>query len=390
MKHVRDFWTFGLLILVFGFFLAMQACDTTLDDVRPEEPGIGIATRKKPKDPPPPPPPVYFDNFGYAELSEPLLVGYPTDATLTLHYVNSPGGTYPAFTSNTVNGIYFTTPAGVLNVGSGNITFTANGTPEQAGYTYITLEVQGVIPCNRLVAVQNAPAQGPCSDPGPAVGSTGCVTFSYMGQEVTYSTVRAEDGKIWLQQNLGSPQVAFDYQDAASYGHYFQWGRWDDGHQVPTGPTVAGNSTLQNPAHIPNGNPNFITGATNSTAWWGAGTSADTWSSSPPSATNGFDPGTALGAGWHIPTATEWENVIVQENIIDDITAFQSNLKLTTSGYRHRDEGSYYPNWSGGNYWSSSPSGTNMGNFFFFNEIYTAEIQQAHRGFGMNVRLVKD
>jgi hypothetical protein len=41
-----------------------------------------------------------------------------------------------------------------------------------------------------------------CTDPGSNTGDTGCVSFMYQGQQVTYTTVRAKDGNIWLQQNL--------------------------------------------------------------------------------------------------------------------------------------------------------------------------------------------
>jgi hypothetical protein len=48
---------------------------------------------------------------------------------------------------------------------------------------------------------------------------------------LVYSTVTSPDtGKVWLDRNLGATQVATSKTDSAAYGHYYQWGRNDDGH----------------------------------------------------------------------------------------------------------------------------------------------------------------
>lgn len=178
-----------------------------------------------------------------------------------------------------MNGITLTAPAGTLATGTGSITYTASGTPTTAGLFTIAVSIGSSSPCSLSLPMLNAPASGPTMDPGAAIGSTGVVNFTYKGQPVAYKTVRAKDGRIWLQQNLGSPQVAFGSLDKASIGDYFQWGRWDDGHQARNSTTVTGGSSLMNPSHIPAGNTNFIKGTTASTRWWGVGGLAtDTWS----------------------------------------------------------------------------------------------------------------
>ena len=184
----------------------------------------------------------------------------PANISITKNYVNSPGGSYAAFTSATVNGITISAPAGTFNVGSGSVVFTATGTPIATGFYNVWISVGNIQQCMMFFTVTNAPVSGPTVDPGPTAGSTGVVNFTYKGQSVAYKTVRAGDGKIWLQQNLGSPQVAFHHNDEASYGDYFQWGRWDDGHQVPNSPTITGGPSLLNPSNIPSGNPKFIVG----------------------------------------------------------------------------------------------------------------------------------
>jgi len=77
--------------------------------------------------------------------------------------------------------------------------------------TYQFIEIDDII-------YEDAPTPVTCADPGPNPGDTGCVTFTYNGTSVTYTTVRGADNQIWLQQNLGSTQVATSVSDAASYG----------------------------------------------------------------------------------------------------------------------------------------------------------------------------
>jgi hypothetical protein len=340
------------------------------------------------------PTPPQFINCDNPVITGEFVTGTPTGATVMLYYVNGNGSSYAAYNSPTVNGITLHTPAGTLNNGSGTLYFTASGTPGTAGYTSIPISLAGSWPCNVVVPVQNAPPVPPpggCTDPGFKVGSTGCVTFTYQGQQVTYQTVRAADGKIWLQHNLGSPQVAYVLDDHASYGHYFQWGRWDDGHQSPESANQTGGETLRNPSHIPSGHPNFVIGATSSTSWWGLGGAAtDTWTGTVPTATNGIDPATALGPGWRIPTGAEWTTVIDHENVFDSQTAFNSNLKLTTSGYRNSLDGTVYQDWVGGYYWSRDAAAGNLAKNLFFDEVYNALVQQTGRGFGFPLRFVKD
>ncbi len=335
--------------------------------------------------------PFYFTNGTNPAISGNFVAGVPTSATITLVYINGNGNAYPAYTSTTVNGITLSTNAGTVTNSTGSIVFTASGTPTTPGNITIPVSIAGSYVSNVPITVLNAPpAPGPCNDPGTASGSTGCVTFTYNGQQVTYTTVRAADGKIWLQQNLGSPQVAVNGNDIASFGHYFQWGRWDDGHQLLNSTAINGSTTLQNPSHIASGNSNFIKSAATATRWWGSGGAAtNTWSSTPVTATNGKDPCSAIGAGWHIPTSGEWTNVMNLEWISDNVSAFQSHLKLTESGYRSAVNGDLVPNFVGGHYWSSTAGSGNTAGSVFFDAAYNAFITFSERGYGFCVRCVK-
>jgi hypothetical protein len=207
-------------VLVFLFVLFIQSCGH--DVISPD--GLEYETDKgNPHNPPPPPPTqFYFNNCNNPTYSASFVQGNQTNTPITKNYVNSPGGNYSAFTSATVNGITITAPAGTFNTGTGSVVFTATGTPIATGFYTVWISIGNIQPCMMFFTVINPPASGPTVDPGPQFGSTGVINFIYRGQSVAYNTVRANDGKIWLQQNLGSPQVAFHENDMASYGDYFQ------------------------------------------------------------------------------------------------------------------------------------------------------------------------
>jgi hypothetical protein len=194
------------------------------------------------------------------------------------------------------------------------------------------------------------------NDPSLTVGDTGTVSFSYRGNVVTYTTVRAADNKIWLQQNLGTSARATSATDINAYGDLFQWGRWDDGHQLRNS-TTASPSTLSsnNPAGLGTGTLFFYTGS-NPNDWWSAGTGTDTWAGNFATATNGIDPCTAIGPDWHMPSQTEWANIITLENITNVATGFASNLKLTAAGMRDGNLGTLLNVGLYGSYWTNTPS----------------------------------
>src|SRR5690606_13988 len=160
-----------------------------------------------------------------------------------------------------------------------------------------------------------------------------------LGNPATYTTVRAADGKEWLRQHIGSSQVATTSADAASYGDLFQWGRWDDGHQLRSpGNTINGIASPNNPTAF-SGNPNgpnaFYHNSTSGNHWCAGGISTDTWSGisfADISSTSGIDPCKKLmGNGWRLPTGGaggEWQAISNAEGITNAATAFASNLKL--------------------------------------------------------------
>lgn len=235
-----------------------------------------------------------------------------------------------------------------------------------------------------------AQAQTPCSDPEATTGSTSCVTFTYTNQDVQYTTVRAADGNIWLQQNLGSEAVATASNDSNGFGDLFQWGRWQDGHEKRTSSTLSVAPSPNNPAGLGLGNPKFII---SETTWWNVGSATNKWNAATPAdatATNGCDPCKALGESWRLPTEAEWEAVLDSENVTDIASAFSSNLKLTTAGARDSD-GELYSVGARGYYWSStvSASDPNFSKYLYYSNFIINANAGAPRFQGSSIRCIK-
>lgn len=224
------------------------------------------------------------------------------------------------------------------------------------------------------------------TDPGNTPGDTGCVTFMYLGQPVTYTTVRGGDGKIWLQQNLGSSQVATDKADAASYGDLFQWGRWDDGHQLR-------NSTIMTAPdeNVPSGLAGSSSYVAGNPAWWAEFQGGDQWNASDlgnVTPSRGMDPCKAVGSGWQMPTQSEWEVIVSSESINNPASAYNSRLKLPASGYRSSGNGGFTFVGQRGYFWSSDTSSLGA-KYLYVGTVAANASAGAPRGQGAAVRCIK-
>lgn len=224
------------------------------------------------------------------------------------------------------------------------------------------------------------------TDPGSNLGDTGCVTFTYQGQPVTYTSVRGRDGNIWLQQNLGSSKVASEMGDEASFGDLFQWGRWDDGHQLRNSATAA--TTNPNSPNGLAGSNAFIIG---STEWWENFADTDKWTAASTAGitnTTGVDPCKTIGQEWKLPSQAEWAAIVSSENIVNPGTAYNSLLKLPATGYRSSSNGSFTFVGKRGYYWSSETSGLG-GKYLYVGTIIANPSAGAPRGQGSAVRCIK-
>lgn len=225
-----------------------------------------------------------------------------------------------------------------------------------------------------------------CVDPGSNTGDTGCVSFTYGGQQVMYVTVRAGDGNIWLQQNLGSSQVATLVNDKDSYGDLFQWGRWDDGHQKRNSP-VASVPQVNRPDGLA-GIHSFVTG---SPGWWNINDGNDAWTGKDATEVTdaaGIDPCKAIGPEWKMPSLSEWTDVVNIENIANPVKGFGSHLKLPVAGSRSYTDGSFSFEGKRGYYWSSTPTGAG-GKYLYIGSTVVNPSAGGPKGQGASVRCIK-
>ncbi len=227
------------------------------------------------------------------------------------------------------------------------------------------------------------------TDPGNNPGDLGCVRFNYRGQQVNYTTVRAADGKVWLQQNLGSTQVAASFDDANAYGDLFQWGRWDDGHQLRNSATIAAPS-----ANSPDGlaGTNAFVVGSSSSSWWATNATSDGWnadSSSSVTSAKGADPCKAVGQGWRLPTSAEWITLVGAEGINNPATAYASSLKLPAGGYRSNTTGAFTFVGQRGYFWSSETANTG-GRYLYIGSTIVTPTSGGPRGQGESLRCMKD
>ncbi|WP_378104178.1 T9SS type A sorting domain-containing protein [Chryseobacterium sp. sg2396] len=226
-------------------------------------------------------------------------------------------------------------------------------------------------------------------DPGNNPGDVGCVTFNYRGQQVSYTTVRAADGKIWLQQNLGSARVAASFDDAGSYGDLFQWGRWDDGHQLRNS-AAAATPSVNSPDGLAGTNA-FVIGS-GVASWWSTNATSDQWNVDSPSSVNaatGADPCKAISLGWRLPTSAEWGTLVSAEGINNPATAYASRLKLPAGGYRSNTSGAFTFVGQRGYFWSSDTANSG-GKFLYVGSSIVTPASGGPRGQGESVRCMKD
>lgn len=227
------------------------------------------------------------------------------------------------------------------------------------------------------------------TDPGPNTGDLGCVTFNYRGQAVTYTTVRGADGKIWLQQNLGSTKVAGSFDDADSFGDLFQWGRWDDGHQLRNSATT--NAPSANSPDGLAGITQFILGPSGA-SWWATNATSDTWKADTVggiTSANGADPCKAIGQGWRLPTTAEWVTLVGVEGISNPATAYASYLKLPAGGYRSSSTGNLTYVGQRAYFWSSDTANSG-GKYLYVGSTIVTPTSGGPRGQGESVRCTKD
>jgi uncharacterized protein (TIGR02145 family) len=174
-----------------------------------------------------------------------------------------------------------------------------------------------------------------------------------------------------MDRNLGATRVATSSSDAASYGDLYQWGRGTDGHQSRTSGKTITTSSSNTP-----GNSDFIT----SSGDWRSPGNDDLWQG-----ISGWN--NPCPTGYLLPTEAEWEAERVSWSSSNAAGAFGSQLKLPVAGVRYNIDGSLVDVGTGGDYWSSTVSGTSASYLYF--DSSDAAIYGGKRALGLSVRCIK-
>jgi uncharacterized protein (TIGR02145 family) len=206
-------------------------------------------------------------------------------------------------------------------------------------------------------------------NPQPAypVNSVFCASGPTLVVDVTSPT-----GKTWMDRNLGATQVATSSTDAAAYGDLYQWGRGSDGHQCRTSATTTTLSASDTPAH-----GNFIL-APSAPYDWRSPQNVNLWQG-----VNGVN--NPCPIGYRLPTEIELDAERTSWISNNSAGAYASLLKLTATGSRVYNTGSFANVGTYGYYWSSAFSGTLL---LFLNSNAYAEINNL--AYGRSVRCIKN
>jgi uncharacterized protein (TIGR02145 family) len=298
------------------------------------------------------------------------------------------GGTYSGSLTNG-SGMYPSTTAGGAYVAGGNIL----SLKKPQGATCIsTAECASPATCINLSGTYTC-----CNDV--------CCGVAPSANGINYGTVVGEDGKCWLDRNLGATAVASAYNTQAAYGWLYQWGRSSDGHQYTAWggqPSPALSSTVANTtsglAFTGDSNPvtgsvsvnspytaNFIlnTNGAQNYDWLGTqitGTPTNLW--------DGAMYNNPCPTGFHVATQGEWGTLVSAAGITNYTTAASSKLHLPAAGFRNYD-GTLYLQGSYGDYWSSSPYSSNVYHLYFSLGGVSPAYSSA-RVYGFSVRCLKN
>jgi uncharacterized protein (TIGR02145 family) len=184
-----------------------------------------------------------------------------------------------------------------------------------------------------------------------------------VSKTVTYATVSnipGETSKCWITSNLGADRQATALADATelSAGWYWQFNR-KQGYKH--------DGTTRTP------NTTWITSIDEDSDWQLAN-----------------DPcAIELGAGWRIPTTTEWTNIDAAGNWTNWNGPWGSVLKLHNAGNLNSNDGSLMNRGLYGYYWSSTQSSTTNGWFLGFSPNNCMMYNNV-KAYPLSVRCVRD
>ncbi|MCT4664593.1 MAG: hypothetical protein N4A45_05105 [Flavobacteriales bacterium] len=173
--------------------------------------------------------------------------------------------------------------------------------------------------------------------------------YSDPSHRFVYAPILAEDGNIWLNNNLGAnyanrnmtsvfdpSKQATSVTDRHAYGSHIQWGRFTDGHELMTYPTnTTANLTnptnvtyTKSPTDVP-GHSNFILAFGTPPQWHNSGD----WRSTPNTnlwqGVNGTN--NPCPVGYRVPTLSEFTTLISVEEMTN-LSGYVNSLIFPNAG----------------------------------------------------------
>jgi hypothetical protein len=204
-----------------------------------------------------------------------------------------------------------------------------------------------------------------------------------MWKELTYNTVVSpHTGKVWLDRNLGSSKLCNNYNDTNCLGDYYQWGRDADGHEKSDS-----NATAILADSVTPNDGSFIKPSVSPYDWVDVGVDDDgaqrsaNWSKT--------DGSSVCPVGYRVPTMDELAAETIDADVTNNITAFNSFLKLPSTGYRHNTSGELLVSGSIGIVWSSSVGDNHQSRYLSFH-FNGADRLLYYRANGYSVRCLQD
>jgi hypothetical protein len=191
-------------------------------------------------------------------------------------------------------------------------------------------------------------------------------TVAPVTKTITYGQTQTSlsgASKCWITQNLGSTNQASSADDAteASAGWYWQFNR-------KQGFKMADDGTTRTPA----------------TSWVSSIDENSNW-------VPANDPCTIeLGAGWRIPTSTEWTNADANGAWANYNDTYNSVLKLHAAGLLYPSVGSLFYRGESGLYWSRSQTNATHAWYLFFLNNNSYMYDFLTKASGNSVRCLRD
>jgi len=190
------------------------------------------------------------------------------------------------------------------------------------------------------------------------------------------SVVSPYTGRIWLDRNIGASRVCTTINDTSCYGDYYQWGRNRDGHEKSNSALTSIQATDLNST-----DNKFIYGSSD----WASVDSngsirVDKWAN--------IDGSSVCPTGYRVPTIDEFKAETIDQDMTSNADAFNSFLKIATSGFRDFSNGNVVYRGSRSDFWTISVdnSSSNAGQLYIRDGEYLANYPA--RAYGQSIRCI--